>query len=118
MTIRIHRFLKSDLSEVTNHVVSMANTTGMTISHFACSDKSYGSDITFTIEGVEKHIPIIGDDEFCVVVRKKVNMVATGPNEQTIEGIGPDVGKYEYVDKVPPRTLDLPPGFQELYKNK
>ena len=117
MTIKIHKILKSDLSEDTSlNILGMANTTGMTISHYADSLKSTEATILFSIEGVPEHITYIDDVEFCTVIRKKVDLKAVGVTSKTEEDIGKDVGKYKYTDSVPNRPLDLPPGFQELYK--
>ena len=119
MTIKIHKFLKSDLSDVSSIQVSgagLANTSGMTISHFACCVKSSEVTLPYTIEGVDKHIPYVDDVDFCVVIRKKVDLTATGVNEKEITDIGNDIGKYEYTDIVPNKPLDLPPEFKELYK--
>ena len=120
MTVKIHKILKSDLS-VTNTInatnAGLSKTMGMTISHFASSVKSTEATIPFTIEGVDEHIPYIDEVEFCVVIRKKVDLKATGANSIEQKDIGKDVGKYGYKDNVPQKSYDLPPGFQELYKN-
>ena len=117
MTIKIHKILKSDLSQVDSiKIIEVSNTSGMTISHFACSVKSAEVTVPFSIEGTEDHVSNIDDVDFCLVVRKKVDLKAVGVNEKTEKDVGKDVGKYKYVDNVPSRPLDLPPGFQELYK--
>ena len=116
MTIEIHKYTKDGLQEVASIEVLLSNSSGMTISHYADSTKSTGVTIPFVIESTERHTPYIGDVEFVVSVRKKVNMVAVGPNEKAIKDVGQDVGKYDYVDSVPTRPSDLPPGFEELYK--
>jgi hypothetical protein len=117
--IKIHRILKSDLSKVNAlnvHAAGMSNTSGMTISHFAYAPKQTEATIPYTIEIMQEHVPIISDIDFCVVVRTKVDLTATGPDGKTKEDIGNDIGEYDYADRVPSRPLDLPPGFQELYK--
>jgi len=116
MTIKIHKYTKDTLEEEAVATVLMSNSTGMTISHYADSVKSTETTLLFTIESTEKHIPYIEDVEFVVSVRKKVNMVAVGPNEKVIKDVGKDFGKYNYADSVPTRPSDLPPGFEELYK--
>lgn len=116
MTIKIHKYAKSTLQEEAVSSILMANSTGLTISHYADSVKSTEATLPFTIESTEKHVPHIEDVEFVVSVRKKVNMVAVGPNEKTIKDVGQDIGKYNYADSVPTRPPDLPPGFEELYK--
>ena len=118
MTVKIYEILKSDLSIVTSKVVNMANTVGMTISHYACSVKSAQASIPYTIEGVDKHVPYVEDADFCIVARTRIDLTATGVNEQIIKDVGSDTGKYKYADSVPTTPLDLPPGFQEVYKNK
>ena len=118
-TIKIFKFAKDDLSltsEIDIGLAGLSNTTGMTISHYADSEKSSEVIISFDFEGMEQHTPFIEDVDFVIAVRKKIDLTATGPNEKTVKDIGEDVGKYKYVDKVPKRPLDLPPGFQELYK--
>lgn len=115
MTIKIHQFTNV-FSYVTSINVTMANTSSMTISHYAESVKATESTVPFEIEGVTKHIPIIEDPIFCTVIRKKVDFTAVGPNSNRIKDIGKDIGKYNYVDSTPKTPLDLPPGFQELYK--
>ena len=115
MTVKIHQFTNS-FSHVASIVVTLNNTTSMSISHFASSTKATEATIDFTFEGTAKHVPYIEDEEFCIVVRKKVNMTAMGPNERAITDVGEDVGAYKYIDSVPTRLSELPPGFKELYK--
>ena len=116
MTVKIHKILKSDLSYVSQSVSTIANTVGMTISHYAGSNKSTEATISYTIEGVDKAIPQIDNAEFCQVIRKKIDFTAIGINEEVIEEVGEDIGKYDYKDIVPKRPPDLPSGFQEAYK--
>ena len=116
MTIKIHKINKNDLTYIDSMVTGMANTSGMTISHYADSTKRTSATIPYEIEGVEKHIPLIEEAEFSPVIRKKVDFMGIGVNGQTIKDIGRDTGKYDYVKNVPKRPLDLPPGFQEIHK--
>ena len=119
MTIKIHRLLKSDLSKVGNlNVVAagMSNTSGMTISHFAYAPKQTEATIPYSIEIMSEHVPIINNIDFCVVIRTKVDLTATGPDGKTKEDIGNDTGEYQYINSVPSRPLDLPPQFIEFYK--
>jgi hypothetical protein len=115
MSIKIHK-LSNTFSDDSSIIITMGATSGMTVSHFAASIKSTEATVPFEIEGVQKHIPIIDEPEFCVVVRKKVDFTATGPNSKRITDIGEDSGMYKHVDSVPKIPLDLPPGFQELYR--
>jgi len=118
MTVKIHKIFKDDLSEdASTKVVEMANTTGITISHFAGSLKSTEATITFEIEGAPYHVPYIDDVDFCLVGRKKVDLKALGSDGKIKKDIGKDIGKYKYTDRIPNFSLDLPPGFQELYKS-
>ena len=116
MIIRIIKILKDTLEQDSNVHVSLSNTTSMTISHYADSAKSTEATIPFEIEGSDRFVPYIDDIEFCTVIRKKINLTATGTNEKVITDIGKDEGEYDYKDNVPPCPLDLPPGFQEIYK--
>lgn len=119
MTIKIHRLLKSDLSRVdTLNVIAsgMSNTSGMTISHFAYAPKQTEATIPYAIDIVSEYVPSINSIDFCVVIRTKVDLTAPGINEKTIEGIGNDIGEYDYTDNVPAKPLDLPPGFTQFYK--
>jgi len=119
MTIKIHRILKSDLSKVNTlnaYAAGMSNTSGMTISHFAYAPKQTEATIPYTIEIMSEHVPIISDIDFCVVIRTKVDLTATGPDGKIKEDIGNDIGEYDYSNNSPSRPLDLPLGFQELYK--
>jgi hypothetical protein len=88
----------------------------MTISHYAYSLKQTEATIPYEIEVVREYVPLIEEVEFCVVLREKVDLAATGPNEETIKDIGEDIGKYNYVNKSPSGLLNLPIGFQELYR--
>jgi len=115
MSVKIY-YLTNTYNEVSNVVVNMANTSGMTISHFAGVTKSTMATLPFVIEGVETHIPTISEPEFCLVIRKKVDLTAVGVNGNVIKDIGKDIGKYDYKDSVPTVPNDLPPGFTELYK--
>ena len=119
MTIKIHSFLKSDLSRAgsLNVVASgMANTSGMTISHYAYSLKQTEATVPYEIDIVSEHVPEISDIDFCVVIRTKIDLTAPNVNEKTIEDIGGDIGKYSNTNSVPSKPLDLPLGFTELYK--
>ena len=119
MTIKIHRILKSDLSHEGEMNASLAglysNTSGMTISHYAYSSKQTQATIPYTLEIASEYVPTV-DVDFCVVIRTKVDLTATGPNEKTINDVGNDIGEYNYLDSVPSKPNDLPPGFTELYK--
>jgi len=117
--LKIHQISKDDLTiekSLNIEAIGMpSNVNGMTISHYACSMKRTEVTIPFVIEGVEEFIPYVYDTDFYMVIRKKVNLDAIGPNEETIEEIGEDVGKYDYKKKAPPSSPDLPPGFIEFY---
>ncbi len=117
MTLKIHKILKSDLSDdavINLGVAGLSNASGMIISHFAYSSKQTEATIPYTIEIVKEFVPQVNID-FCVVVRKKIDLMAIGPNSKTIEDIGKDIGQYNYTDSVPVITADLPAGFTELY---
>ena len=119
MTIKIHSILKDDLShqDSIDLVASgLVETEGMTISHFAYALKSTEANVPYEIEVIKEHIPTLIDIDFCLVVRKKVNLTAIGINGENRTNIGNDLGRDDYKDSVPSRSLDLPPGFQELYK--
>jgi len=119
MTIKIHRILKSDLSNagtIDVHASGMSNTSGMTISHFAFAPQQTEATIPYSLEIVSEHVPKISQTDYCIVIRKKIDLTAVSVNEKTIEDIGKDIGEYDYTDNVPARPLDLPPGFTELYK--
>jgi len=116
MTIKIHQFNKMSLYEMSSVEVQMANTTSMAISQYADSIKSTEATLPFTVEGGSQHVPYISDIDYSVCIRKKVDMTAIGVNEKRIKDDGKDVGKYDYTNDVPSRPLDLPPGFQQLYK--
>ena len=121
MTIKVFQFLKADLTKDSESIVTLDSTDGMTISHFAgsgsgTSAKSAQATLPFTVEGTAKHVPHIEDVEFAVVIGKRIDLKATGVNENIQKNIGEDIGEYDYKNNVPPRPLDLPPGFTELYK--
>jgi hypothetical protein len=119
MTIKIHRILKDGLSLVAtidSSLAGMSNSSGMTISHYAYSLKQTEATLPYEIEIVSENVPAITDIDFCVVVRTKVDLTATGINGKIIEDIGEDVGQYSHVNSAPSRTTDLPLGFTEFYK--
>jgi len=119
MKIKIHRILKSDLSKVgliDLVQTGMSNSSGMTISHYACSTKKTEATLPYEIDIVQEYVPQISEIDFCIVMRTKIDLTATGPNEKIIEDIGEDIGEYTYTNNAPPRPLDLPPGFTEFYK--
>ncbi len=119
MTIKIHAINKSDLSYVNGINVldtGLTKSNGMTISHFADATIITDATIPYEIDIVKEHVPIIKEIDFCLTVRKRVNMTAIGVNGKTREDIGEDIGKDNYVNNVPARPLDLPPGFNQLYK--
>ena len=118
MTIIIQKFSK-DLKIVDDIQVNLDSVSGITISHYDGFVSAYGLQIPYIIEGVEKHIPdYIENIEFCNVIRKKINLGSIGPNCQAISKASDDVGKYDQVNKKPSESLDLPPGFKEIYKGK
>ena len=115
MTVKITEFTNT-FSHVSSIYSSISNTSGMTISHYVGSPKATMATLPFIIEGVSSHIPFIEEPEFCIVIRKKVDLLAVGPNTKVIKDIGSDIGKYDDKDNVPKCPLTLPPGFQEVYK--
>lgn len=118
MSIFIHKIYKADLAYNTSIDVTlagMANSTGMTISHFADCDKSTMASIPYSIEVVKESVPVISVD-FGVAVRKSLDLTAIGKNVNIITNIGKDLGANDHPNSVPSCPLDLPPGFQELYK--
>ena len=118
MIIKIHQISKEDLSQVNSIDIlqaGMANTSGMIISHFASAVKSTEATIPFELESVKEHVSNI-DVDFCLVIRKKINLTATGSTGKIREDIEEDIGEYDYTNNVPSRPLDLPPQFVELYK--
>ena len=119
MTIKIHRILKSSLSKVGTldaGAAGMSNTSGMTISHFPYSQKQTEATIPYEIEILSENVPSVSSIDFCVVVRTKVDLTATGVNGKTITNVGDDIGATEHPYSVPHRPSDLPPGFTEIYK--
>ena len=119
MSIFIHKILKSDLSYDTGIEISlsgMTNTTSMTISHYADSDKAAMATIPYEIVVVRESVPIIKEVEFGIGIRKTVDLTAVGVNKETITNIGNDTGANSHTNQVPHRPLDLPPNFIELYK--
>ena len=119
MTIKIYRMKKYNLKEINSIDVSslgMTSSTSMVISHYADNLKSTEATIPFTIEGSNKHVPQIGDVEYYLASRKEVDLTAIGVNSNIIGNSNKDIGKCEYKDSLPKEMLDLPPGFQELYK--
>ena len=119
MKIKISKFLKSDLSLVDSidlEAAGLTQTDGMTISHYADALKSTEATVPYEIVVLKEHVPRLVDTDFCLVVRKKVNLTAIGVNGKNRTDIGDDLGRDNYKDSVPPRPLDLPPGFNELYK--
>jgi hypothetical protein len=118
MTIKIHKISKTDLSKdmVMNvELAGLSNSSGMIISHFAYSSKQTEATIPYAIEIVREFVPQV-DIDFSVIIRKKIDLTAIGPDSRIIEGDGKDLGEYNYVDSVPHRPSDLPPGFTEWYK--
>jgi len=116
MSIKIYKFNK-DLTYIAEKDMDLSDSVGMAISHYFDATKSTEATIPFSIEGSSKHIPYIKDVEFCIAVRKKVNLIATGPNSSIIKENGSDIGKYNYVDNKPSVPNDIP-GFTELYKRE
>lgn len=119
MTIKIHRILKDDLSQQNSIDVvesRLLETSSMTISHYAYSVKQTVATLPYEIEVVKEFVPHIKDTEFAISVSKKIDLTATGVNGSAIQDNGKDVGKYNYLDSVPARPSDLPPGFKEFYR--
>ena len=119
MTIKIHSISKDTLlaqDSIDLEAAGLTQTDGMSISHFAYALKSTEATIPYEIEVLKEYVPPSIDTDFCIVVRKKVNLTAIGVHGKNRTDIGDDLGRDNYKDNVPPRPLDLPPGFQELYK--
>lgn len=116
MTIKIHKIGK-DLTYSNNIVPTLSsNSVGMVISHYADSVKLVEATLPYSIEVVKETVPFVDEVEFCVVIRKKVDLTAIGPNTQDINNTGKDVGANECPYQSPQRPPELPPGFTELYK--
>ena len=118
MTVEIYKIDKDTLEEISSIDAILLDSTGMTITHYASSVKSGQAILSFSIEGMDSFVTEVKDIEFSVVVRKKIDLTATGVNENIKKNIGEDVGEYKHTSNVPSRPLDLPPGFTEIYKNK
>lgn len=116
MSIKIYSLFKEDFSHNKNVILTITNAYSMTVSHFAGCNKSSEATIPFIMEGTDKYVPRIEDVEFVVNIREKINLTATGINEQKITDVGEDVGEYNHVNSVPTRPIDLPPGFNEIYR--
>jgi hypothetical protein len=117
MAVKIYQLSKDALLQFNEVNVDLYDSNGLTIYHYTCSINSTQFNIPFQIEGVESFVPNINDPEFCVVTRQKASLMATGSNSTIIKNIGKDIGKYKYTDNVPSSLVDLPPGFQELYRS-
>jgi hypothetical protein len=100
-----------DISEL-----GMESSIGFTISHYLSLYNSAEATLPFEIEGVNKHITSIKDVEFALVIRKKIDLTAIGPNGNTINNAGNDSGRYGN-NRHPYIPLDLPSGFTELYRS-
>ena len=114
--IKLVRIDKDSLSVTHGVDVELANTTGATISHYVGAERATSSTLPFVIEGVQAQVPTIGDTEFAVVIRKRVDFTAVGPNQETTQKIEKDTGTGGYKDRLPRRPYELPPGFKEKYK--
>ena len=117
--IKIHKISKNTLvTSQTLDVIKagLGNGISMTISDYIGVSASTEATIPFNIEIVKTHVPYIKETEFYVAIRKEINLDAIGPNEQIIEGIGDDVGEYDYINSVPSKPNDLPSGFTEFYR--
>jgi len=117
MSVKITKLLKDGLTVVENTDVSafgLSNSTSMTISHYADSEKQTGVTIPFEIEGTNLHVATMEDVEFQLVARERIDLTATGPHPDLAEDAAPDKGEYKHKDSVPRRPVQLPLGFEEL----
>jgi hypothetical protein len=115
MTTAIVKFNKQGLWEMGQSELFLENSFDLTILQYADNVKSTTYTIPFEISVAEEHAPQI-DTDIVVVIREKVDLTARGPNDVTIKNIGKDVGGENYIDKMPYRPKELPPGFEEVLK--
>jgi hypothetical protein len=112
MTTAIVKFNKTTLAKVAQKDLFLENAWGLTIKQFSDVTLSNTYSLPFEISIAEIHAPYIEED-MVVVIREKVDLTATGPNDVLIKNIGKDLGGENYVDKKPYRPKELPPGFEE-----
>lgn len=110
MPITIMKFEK-DLNLLDSQAVEVSDS--MTIDHFGDVIKAAEGEIPFVISATNCQIPFIEEEEFCVVIREKVDFTAQGPNDVLIKNRDQDIGTKESKAK-PYSPVELPPGFIEL----
>ena len=115
MSTYIVKFDK-DLTEIGRMELSIENPVELIVMQYGdCNTKSYSFAFPFEISVAKDHAPYV-EEEMVVVIREKVDLTATGPNDVTIKNIGRDLGGDDSVLSTPYRPKDLPPGFQELIR--
>ena len=116
-SFHIHKFLKSDLSEVSDvELVEMDACKGMSVSHFSCSNISTQMTIPFVVIGEERHVPYVKEIETMIAFKEVVDATAVGVDGTLMKNTGKDVGRGNYKDTNPTRPSALPPGFREVKK--
>jgi len=115
MTTAIIKFNKDTLAQVGNKELFIENSWDLTISQFYDASKPYEDVLPFSISVAEEHAPYVQED-MVVVIREKVDLSATGPNDILLKNIGKDNGGENYIDKKPYRPKELPPGFEEALR--
>jgi len=111
MSIKILK-LNKNLSLIDSISTDLSDS--MSIDHFNDVVKNSNAEIIFTISATDSQIPFIDEEEFCIVIREKVDLSAQGPNDVIIKNINKDVGNKSYKDFKPYSPVELPPGFIEL----
>jgi len=110
MALSIIKFNK-DLSFVDSEDIEVSS--GMTIDQFGDVLKIGNAEIPFIISSTNRQIPFIEEEEFCIVIREKVDFTAQGPNDVMIKNRDKDVGNSDNKER-PYKPAELPPGFVEL----
>lgn len=115
MTTAIVKFDKQTLAKVGSKELFLENSWDLTICEFSDSVLSNSCTLPFTISVAQEHAPFI-QENMVVVIRERVDLTATGPNDVILKNIGKDNGGENYIDAKPYRTKDLPPGFEEVLR--
>ena len=114
MSATIYKLDKDTLLEISSQELVLEDIQSFSIQHIH-DDNSISDSTTmpFTINVAKGYVPQI-EEEFVIVIRERVDATSRGAHDIAITNSGEDIGKPNYIQKVPYRPLELPQGFIEL----
>ena len=112
--IKISKDTLNKIGEVTTCFDEDGSEKGLVINHYDAVTGFGEGSLSFTISISPNTVPYLKKEEFCIIIREKVDLAEPHVNEYTATYDGEDEGKYGFVSASPKIPLRENKGFIEL----